>query len=45
MEEIIKNYGDCITSALAALAVLAVVGGTLYLALQNGVTAFVSGLF
>lgn len=45
MEEIIKNYGDGITSALAALAVLAVVGGTLYLALQNGVTAFISGLF
>lgn len=45
MEEIIKNYGDGITSVLAALAVLAVVGGTLYLALQNGVTAFVSGLF
>ena len=45
MEEIIKNYGDGITSALAALAVLAVVGGTLYLTLQNGVTAFVSGLF
>ena len=36
MEEIIKNYGYGITSALAALAVLAVVGGTLYLALQNG---------
>ena len=45
MEEIIKNYGDGIASALAALAVLAVVGSTLYLALQNGVTAFVSGLF
>ena len=44
MEEIIKNLGDGIT-AIAVIAVIAVMGGAMYLALQNGVTAFVSGLF
>lgn len=45
MEEIIKNLGDGVTSAIAVIAVIAVMGGAMYLALQNGVTAFVSGLF
>ena len=45
MEEIIKNLGDGITSAIEVIAVIAVMGGAMYLALQNGVTAFVSGLF
>lgn len=45
MEEIIGSFGDSVKAAIATLAVLGIMAVTLYAALQNGVSAYVSGLF